>query len=112
MLSSHGYIQNSEVTVVHDLIAAAEVVADERAFIRLLQSMVLDRQDEQQKELARPSSPYSAGANGWENWSIEAFLEAAAAWAEATSRTTNLGGEASDAWCRAAMIIVAGAFYE
>jgi hypothetical protein len=98
--------------VVHDLIAAAEVVADERAFIRLLQSMVLDRQDEQQKELARPSSLYSAGANGWENCSIEAFFEAAAAWAEATSRTTNLGGEASDAWRRAAMIIVAGAFYE
>ena len=112
MLSSHGYIQNSEVTVVHDLIAAAEVVADERAFVRLLQLMVLDRQDEQQKELARPSSPCSAGANGWENYSIEAFLEAAAAWAEATSRTTTLGAEASDAWRRAAMIVVAGAFYE
>jgi hypothetical protein len=103
---------NSKVTVVHDLISAAEVVADERAFIRLLQMMALDRQDEQQKELARPSPPYSAGANGWENCSVEAFLEAAAAWAEATSRTTNVGAEASDAWRRAAMIVVAGAFYE
>jgi hypothetical protein len=112
MLSSHGCIQNSEVTVVHDLISAAEVVANERAFIRLLQMMALDRQDEQQRELARPSAPYSAGANGWENSSIEAFLEAAAAWAEATSRTANLGAEASDAWRRAAMIVVAGAFYE
>jgi hypothetical protein len=73
--------------------------------------MALDRQDEQQKELASPSSPSSAGANGWENGSIEAFLEAAAAWAEATSQTTKLGVEASDAW-RAAMIVVAGAFYE
>ena len=98
--------------MVHDLISAAEAVADERASIRLLQMMALDRQDEQQKELARPSSPYSAGANGWENGSIEDFLEAAAAWAEATSQTTNLGAEGSDAWRRAAMIIVAGAFYE
>jgi hypothetical protein len=74
--------------------------------------MALDRQDEQQKELARPSSPYSAGANGWENCSIEAFLEAAAAWAESTSRTNNLEPEAADVWRRAAMIVVAGAFYE
>ena len=105
------YVQSSEVKVVRDLISAAEVVADERAFIQLLQMMALDREDEQ-KELARSSSPHSAGTNGWENGSIEAFLEAAAAWAEATSRTTNLGAEASDAWRRAAMIVVAGAFYE
>jgi hypothetical protein len=101
-----------EVIVVRDLISAAEAVADERAFIRLLQMMALDRQDEQQKELATPSSSYSTGATGWENGSIEAFLEAAAAWAEATSQTTNLGVGASDAWRRAAMIVVAGAFYE
>ncbi|WP_146988277.1 hypothetical protein [Bradyrhizobium macuxiense] len=98
--------------MVHDLVAAAEAVSDERAFIRLLQLMALDRPAEQQKELASPSPPYSAGANGWENGSIEAFLDAAAAWAEATTRTTNLGPRASDAWRRAAMIIVAGAFYE
>jgi len=110
--SSHECIYNSEVTVVHDLISAAEAVADEQAFIRLLQLMARDRQDEQQKESARPSPTYSAGANGWQNGSIEGFLDAAAAWAEATSRTTNVGAEASDAWRRAAMIIVAGAFYE
>ncbi|WP_097674031.1 hypothetical protein [Bradyrhizobium sp. C9] len=98
--------------MIHDLIAAAEAVTDERSFIRLLQLMALDRQDEQQKELARPSPPYSPGANGWENGSIAAFLDAAASWGEATSRTTNLGTEASNVWRRAAMIIVAGAFYE
>jgi hypothetical protein len=105
-------MQSSEVKVVHDLISAAEVVADEAAFTRLLQMIALDRQDEQRKELTRPSPPYSAGSNGWENCSIKAFLEAAAAWAEATSPTANLGPEASDAWRRAAMIVVAGAFYE
>ncbi len=98
--------------MVRDLISAAEVVTDERAFIHLLQMMALDREDEQQKELARQNLPHSAGANGWENCSIETFLEAAAAWAQATSRTTKLGAEASDAWRRAAMIVAAGAFYE
>jgi hypothetical protein len=58
--------------VVHDLISAAQAVTDERAFIRLLQMMAVDRQDEQQMELAKRSAPYSAGANGWDNCSIEA----------------------------------------
>src|SRR5579871_2822274 len=98
--------------MVNDLVVAAEAVTDERSFIRLLQLMALDRQDEQQKELARPSPPYSPGANGWENGSIEAFLDAAAAWAEATSRATDPSTEASDAWRRAARIVVAGAYYE
>jgi hypothetical protein len=101
-----------EVIVVHDLIAAAERVADERAFIRLLQLIALDWEDQQQKELAKPSSPYSAGANGWESGSIGQFLESAAAWAEATPPNANPGADASDAWHRAALIIVAGAFYE
>jgi hypothetical protein len=99
-----------EVIVVHDLIVAAERVADERAFIRLLQLMALDSEDQRQKELVKPSSPYSAGANGWESGSIGQFLESAAAWAEATSPTAN--SDVSEVWRRAAMIMVAGAFYE
>lgn len=96
--------------MVHDLIAAAERVADERAFIRLLQLMALDWEDQRQNELVKPSSPYSAGANGWESGSIGQFLESAAAWAEATSPTAN--SDVSEVWRRAAMIMVAGAFYE
>jgi hypothetical protein len=105
-------IHNSEVTVVLDLISVAEKVADERAFIRFLQLMAKDWEEGRQRELAMPRPPYSAGANGWENGSIGQFLEAAAAWAEATSPTAKLESEASDAWRRAAMIVVAGAFYE
>jgi hypothetical protein len=37
--------------VVHNLISAAEKVADEQAFIRLLQLMALDLSDERQKEV-------------------------------------------------------------
>jgi hypothetical protein len=74
--------------------------------------LALDWDDQRQKELETPSLPYSAGANGWENGSIGQFLEAAAAWAEDTSQIANVGLHVSDAWRRAAMIIVAGAFYE
>ncbi|WBL78441.1 hypothetical protein I3J27_36835 [Bradyrhizobium xenonodulans] len=98
--------------MVHDLVSLADAVSDEQSFIRLLQRMAFDRKDEQQKGLAAPSSPYEPGANGWENGSIEAFLEAAAAWAEATQDTSSLEAKAANIWRRAAQIIVAGAFYE
>jgi hypothetical protein len=98
--------------MAHDLIAAAKSVANEQAFVRLLQLMALDWKDQPQQELVKPSSPYSAGANGWENRSIGKFLESAAAWAEDTSSTAYSMSDRSDAWRRAAMIIVAGAFYE
>ncbi|MGX1163844.1 hypothetical protein AB7M16_000110 [Bradyrhizobium sp. USDA 372] len=98
--------------MIQDLMSIADAVSDEQGFIRLLRKMAFDRGDEQQKELAGPSSPYGPGANGWENGSIEAFLEAAAAWAEATQDTSGLEAKAPDIWRRAAKIIVAGAFYE
>lgn len=98
--------------MVHDLIAAAERVADERTFIRFLQLMALDWEDQRQKELVKPSPPYSPGANGWENDSIGHFLESAAAWVEDTSSTADSGSDVSNVWRRAANIMLAGAFYE
>ena len=98
--------------MVRDLMSLADAVSSEQSFIRLLQEMAVDRADEQEKELAALSSPYRPGANGWENSSIEAFLEAAAAWARATQDTSSLEATAPNIWRRAAQIIVAGAFYE
>ncbi|MGJ4930580.1 DUF7660 family protein [Bradyrhizobium sp. HKCCYLS2038] len=98
--------------MIYDLMSAADAVIDEQGFIRLLRLMALDRQDEQQKELATPSSPYGTGANGWENSYLTDFLEAAAAWAEATQHASHVESAPSDIWRRAAQIVVAGAFYE
>jgi hypothetical protein len=110
--SSIDAVNYAEIRVELDLFSEAEKVADELAFLQLLRRMAIDWEDQRQKELATPRPPYSAGANGWENGSIGQFLEAAAAWAEATSQTASVGSEVSDVWRRAAMIIVAGAFYE
>lgn len=98
--------------MINGLISTANAVIDERSFVRLLQLMALDRQHEEQKELAAPGPPYAAGARGWENGDVAAFLNAAAAWAEDTQHTSNLDAGPSDIWRRAAKIIVAGAFYE
>lgn len=98
--------------MIHDLISTAEKVTDEGSFVRLLQLMAATWEDQQAKEKRNPPSPYSTGANGWESGSIGQFLESAAAWAEDTSSGADLASNASDAWRRAAMIMLVGAFYE
>lgn len=64
-------------------------------FVRLLQA---DRQEEVGKESVSPSSPYGPGVNGWENHTIESFLEGAAAWAEATDFGIKQGLDPANPW--------------
>ena len=66
-----------------------------------------DRELEIEKEKENPSSPYGAGALGWQNLSIEDFLESAVAWAEATKDRPE-----SNPWKRVAQTIHAGKTYE
>ena len=58
-----------------------EQVTDRESFLAFVRALAADREDEVAKEQVQPSSPYGPGANGWENATIEAFLEAALAWA-------------------------------
>lgn len=90
----------------------ANEVHDEQTFLEFLLLLSQDREDEIQKELIKPSSPYEPDTNGWENGSIEAFLEAAHAWGTA-SATGLVHYEVPDnPWTRAAHIILAGKLYE
>lgn len=86
----------------------ASRVQDERSFLEFLEALAADRQDEVKKEKAKPTSPYGPGAKGWENGTIEAFLDAASAWAKATAGRNPAG----NAWQRCAQILSAGKFYE
>jgi hypothetical protein len=98
-------------------------VADEESFVRFLQALAADRADEVAKEKLIPSSPYGPGANGWENWTIEDFLDAAASWAEASmngfAQTYDLSQNSwepyslpQNPWKRCADIMFAGKYYE
>ncbi|WP_434575667.1 DUF7660 family protein [Pseudomonas sp. Z3-6] len=49
---------------------------------------------------------------GWENGSIDTFLDAAAAWATASSRSSPVSASRSNVWQRCAAILLAGKFYE
>lgn len=98
-----------------------DLVSDEKTFLRFLASLAADRADEVKKEGVIPSSPYAAGAKGWQNWSIEQFLESAAAWGEDSldgmPSQPEIEGVAkwekpANPWKRCAEIIYMGKHYE
>lgn len=64
---------------LHDYL---ERVRDRQTFLDFVQALIDDRTEEVEKERARPSSPYGPGANGWQNGTIEGFLDAALRCAE------------------------------
>lgn len=87
-------------------------VADEQSFLRFLQVLAEDWDDEQAQELANPGSPYGAGANGWENGTIGAFLHAAVSWGDASVASLESYERPDNPWKRAAQIIYMGKIYE
>jgi len=95
-----------------DLHTLEESVVDEDTFLTFLAALASDREDEVAKEQSNSSSPYSAGANGWENGSIEGFLEAASAWAETSKHGMNNYEPPKNPWKRIAQILHMGKHYE
>jgi len=91
---------------------ALEAVNDSESFLAFVRALIADRIDEIQIEKVNPSPPYGRGANGWENGTIEAFLEAAVSWAEVTDfgerqRTTD-----QNPWHKFALFLYLGKIYE
>ena len=89
-----------------------EAVADEQSFLRFLQTLAEDWDDEQRQELANPRSPYGSGANGWENGTIGAFLHAAVSWGDVSVGSLESYEKPDNPWKRAAQIIYMGKIYE
>ena len=92
-----------------DLHSLLEDVTDRKSFLSFVRALMEDRLDEVKQENISPSSPYGPGCNGWENGTIESYLEAAIAWAE-TTVGADLAGEPS--WRSFAEILYAGKIYE
>jgi hypothetical protein len=65
---------------------ALESVFDAESFLAFARQLAEDRAGEVRRETDSSSSPYGPGANGWENGTIEAFLEAAVSWGEESAR--------------------------
>lgn len=95
-----------------DLEELLENVDDEQSFIAFVQALGCDFARERVLERSTPSSPHGPEVLGWENGSVDAFLDAAAAWATADSRNTPSTTPESNVWQRCAEILLAGKFYE
>lgn len=89
-----------------------KTVDDEQSFIGFIEALGMDFAEERLLEETSPSSPYRPGALGWENGSIDTFLDAAAAWATASSRSSPVSASRSNVWQRCAAILLAGKLYE
>jgi hypothetical protein len=64
---------------------ALDQVQDMEWFFHFVRALIGDRLDAAEAEVKTPSSPYGPDAGGWENTSIEDYLDCALAWAEDTS---------------------------
>lgn len=73
---------------LHEMV---ECVSDRASFIAFVRALCEDRRDEDRRERGAPSNPLGSGANGWENSTVtvNAFLEASAAWADDVSKLTD-----------------------
>lgn len=95
-----------------ELVELCDQVIDETTFLRFLAALAADRLDEVRREKDTPSSPWGPGANGWENATIEAFLESAAAWGRSSSDGLQFYSVPDNPWRRCADILYMGKLYE
>ncbi len=87
-------------------------VKDQQSLLNFIRALAKDRADAVSAEKKSPSSPYGPDAGGWENTTIESFLEAGAAWAEDTKfgETQNLSP--ANPWQQFASFLYCGKIYE
>ncbi len=99
---------------MEDLLALAENVKDRESFLDFVDALAADFAAEERIERSRPSVPYGPGALGWENGSIDSFLDACTAAVRDTLRNdageSPLGEEAS--WSQFARFLLWGKHYE
>lgn len=89
-----------------------EQVVDQPTFLAFVDALANDFSGEREIESEHPSPPYSRGALGWENGSIDTFLDAAHAWGTSTMGDREFDHPNGSPWRRCAEILYAGKYYE
>ena len=87
-------------------------VKDIESFLVFARALAADRAASAAQEKTNRSSPYGSDANGWENTTIESFLESAIAWAEASDFGLTQGLSQSNPWKQFAVFLYCGKIYE
>lgn len=88
---------------LHELLNA---VADQDSFLRFANALRDDR------ERGAAPDAFGRGPRGWENHTIEDFLEAAIAWATTTSFGETQDGTNRSPWWQFASFLYCGKIYE
>jgi hypothetical protein len=94
---------------LHQLIDA---VHDQQSLLRFIKALAEDRRSAVAAEKSNPASPYGPDAGDWENITIEAYLESAAAWAVDTNFGATQGLSQSNPWRQFAALLYCGKIYE
>lgn len=87
-------------------------VSDERSFLAFVEALKKDREADVRAQGTTPVDACGRGPGGWENHTIEDFLDAALSWAEATNLGATQGLEMASPWKRAAVFLYCGKIYE
>jgi hypothetical protein len=95
-----------------DLATSLESVSDLPSFLEFARLLAKDRADAVLQEATHPSPPFGPEAGGWENTSIERFLEHAIRWAEDTEMGASQGLSPDNPWKRFAVFLYCGKIYE
>jgi len=94
---------------VHELL---DKVNDKKSFMEFAKALHQDSKEDNEKEAKSPSESYGPSANGWENGSIEEFLESAVAWTESTQDNDKFKEFHDNPWRFLGEFLHAGKVYE
>lgn len=95
-----------------ELYEQLERVTDQESFVAFVHALAQDRVSATRAEVQNPAPPYGVDAGGWENTSIEAFLDAAVAWAEDSNFGATQGLATATLWRKFAVFLYCGKIYE
>lgn len=91
-------------------------VRDLESFFAFVRALVADRAAAVEAEKRNPTDPHLLGlaqdAGGWYNFTIEAYLQAALAWAESTGMGESQGLPSAPSWEAFAAFLYCGKIYE
>ncbi|MEM9345093.1 MAG: hypothetical protein AAGB26_00620 [Planctomycetota bacterium] len=91
-----------------ELTELLELVDGPKSFLAFVRKLHEDRLS----ELSKETDPFGRGQNGWENHTIESFLEASIRWGEDSDMGASQDLADSSSWKRCAVFLYCGKIYE
>ncbi|CAN7446737.1 MULTISPECIES: hypothetical protein [unclassified Acidovorax] len=95
-----------------NLQAQLDRVVDQDSFLAFAHALAKDRIASVEARVNETAEPHGRDAGGWENTSIESFLEGAIAWAEDSNFGAHQGLATSSPWKQFAVFLYCGKIYE